>query len=228
MVTIRRSLFDLETQHERAYNHYKDEIKLIRSELAAIRQSGTAPVSLGIPARSPRQLGTSVPPPNTPSMASTSQVLRHCAPERDVLDRELRDRRREILERDLDRVGDQRDMKRHKTQRDYSGLYLVLSPTSILTFFFFQVPQLSPRGSSSDAPIKTLEMCRLPPNSAGSSSSSQPGTHFSPATSMADELKRHHVPSGYLKDGGDWCAVYNPQVKKALDINLVHTFFHAT
>lgn len=45
---------------------------------------------------------------------------------------------------------------------------------------------------------------------------------------MAEELKVQHLPSEYVKDGGDWSAVYNPQVKKALDINLVHTFVHAT
>jgi general transcriptional corepressor TUP1 len=45
---------------------------------------------------------------------------------------------------------------------------------------------------------------------------------------MADELKLQHLPSEYVKNGGDWCAVYNPQAKKALDINLVHTFVHTT
>jgi glucose repression regulatory protein TUP1 len=45
---------------------------------------------------------------------------------------------------------------------------------------------------------------------------------------MADELKLQHLSSEYVKDGGDWCAVYNSQVRKALDINLVHTFFHAS
>ena len=45
---------------------------------------------------------------------------------------------------------------------------------------------------------------------------------------MADELKLQHPSSEYVKDGGDWCAVYNSQVRKALDINLVHTFLHAS
>ena len=54
--SIRRSLFDLEAQHERAHSHYEEEIKRIRSELLAVRQSGTVPVLHGIPGRSPRQL----------------------------------------------------------------------------------------------------------------------------------------------------------------------------
>ena len=69
---------------------------------------------------------------------------------------------------------------------------------------------------------------RPPPNSASTSSSSQPPISYSPATTMADDLKLQHLSSEYVKDGGDWCAVYNPQVKKVLDINLVHTFVHAT
>lgn len=125
MGTIRRSLFDLEAQHERAHTHYEDEIKRIRSELLAVRQSGTAPVSLGIPGRSPRQLGAAVSFPNTPAMSeaqvSNSQLLRHRALERDLPDRELWDRSRDPVERDLDRVGDQHDVKRQKTRRNMTG-----------------------------------------------------------------------------------------------------------
>ena len=127
--TIRRSLFDLEAQHERAHNHYEDEIKRIRSELLATRQSGTAPVSLGIPGRSPRQIGAlSVPLPNTPAMSeASSQLLRHRALERDLPEHELRDRTRDAVERDLDRVGDQHDAKRLKTRRNYTGSYFMTS-----------------------------------------------------------------------------------------------------
>ena len=121
LVTIRRSLFDLEAQHERAHNHYEDEIKRIRSDLITARQSGAgaSPVVLGIPGRSPRQLGTSVPLPNTPAMSeapTSSQFHRHRDREREV------DRPKETIEREWERVGDQRDAKRHKTRRDYSGL----------------------------------------------------------------------------------------------------------
>jgi hypothetical protein len=77
--TIRRSLFDLEAQYERAHGHYEEEIKCIRSELVAVRQSGTAPVSLRIPGRSPRQLGAPLPFPNTSDAQTSSQLLRHRA-----------------------------------------------------------------------------------------------------------------------------------------------------
>jgi len=88
--------------------------------------------------------------------------------------------------------------------------------------FFFQGPQLSPRSSGSDALNNSLGF-RLPANAA------QPRINYSPSTTtMADELKLQHPSSEYVKDGGDWSAVYNSQVRKALDINLVHTFVHAS
>ncbi|KAF8813119.1 WD40 repeat-like protein [Phlegmacium glaucopus] len=218
LVSIRRSLFELETQHERANNHYEEEIKRLRSDLVAVRQSGPTPVpTLGIPGRSPRPSG---PLLSTPIMAEVTQssntIPRDRAPndrELDMPEREVREKSKDTAERDLDRVIDQRDAKRHKTRRDYSG------------------PHHSPRdlGSQSSSSFNnSLGLYRLPPNSASSSSSQPPPINFSPATTMADELKLQHLSSEYVKDGGDWCAVYNPQVKKALDINLVHTFVHTT
>lgn len=126
LVTIRRSLFDLEAQHERANTLYEDELKRVRSELVAVRQSGVTPVPLGIPGPSPRPLGASAPLLNTPAMSdpqSGSAILRHR--ERDMPEREVRDRptKDATVERDLDRVADQRDAKRHKTRRDYSGSF---------------------------------------------------------------------------------------------------------
>jgi glucose repression regulatory protein TUP1 len=135
--TVRRSLFDLEAQHERAHNYYEDEIKRIRSELLATRQSGAVPVSLGIPGRSPRQLGAlPVPLPNTPAMTeaqSSSQLLRHRALERDVPERESRGRTRDGVEHDLDHhVADQHDVKRQKTRRNYTGSYFMTSLQMLL------------------------------------------------------------------------------------------------
>lgn len=113
---MRRSLCDLETQHERASNHYEDEIKRLRSDLVMARQSGPAPISLGIPGRSPLQLGASAA-----RSESHSGILRHR--ERDVPERDARDRPKDVAERDLDRAVDQRDAKRHKARRDYSGSF---------------------------------------------------------------------------------------------------------
>lgn len=123
LVSIKRSLFDLEAQQERSSNHYEDEIKRLRAELVAARQYGPTPVLPGIPGRSPRPLGSAVPLLNTPAQ-SNSVILRDRAPndrERDMPEREVRDKTKDTAERDVDRIIDQRDAKRHKTRRDYPG-----------------------------------------------------------------------------------------------------------
>ena len=43
-----------------------------------------------------------------------------------------------------------------------------------------------------------------------------------------EELTLHSVPPEYRKEGPDWYAVFNPKVKKVLDVNLMHNFVHAT
>jgi len=43
-----------------------------------------------------------------------------------------------------------------------------------------------------------------------------------------EELTLHSVPAEYRKEGPDWHAVFNPKVKKVLDVNLIHNFVHAT
>ena len=55
------------------------------------------------------------------AQVSNSQLLRHRALERDLPERELWDRPRDPVERDLDRVGDQHDVKRQKTRRNMTG-----------------------------------------------------------------------------------------------------------
>jgi glucose repression regulatory protein TUP1 len=46
--------------------------------------------------------------------------------------------------------------------------------------------------------------------------------------SLPEELTLQSVPPEFRKEGPEWCAVFNPKVKKVLDLNLVHTFVHAT
>jgi glucose repression regulatory protein TUP1 len=35
-----------------------------------------------------------------------------------------------------------------------------------------------------------------------------------------------NIPKGLKIKGGDWFAVFNPKVKRVLNINLVHTLYH--
>ncbi|KIL60563.1 hypothetical protein M378DRAFT_83569, partial [Amanita muscaria Koide BX008] len=41
-----------------------------------------------------------------------------------------------------------------------------------------------------------------------------------------DELDIHNVPPEYKREGTDWCAVFNPKVKRVLDVQLVHNLVH--
>ena len=43
---------------------------------------------------------------------------------------------------------------------------------------------------------------------------------------VVEGLTLQPVPSEYRKEGRDWFVSYNPEVKKTLDISLVHTFVH--
>lgn len=41
-----------------------------------------------------------------------------------------------------------------------------------------------------------------------------------------DDLDPHNVPPELKKEGSDWFAVFNPNVKRVLDVSLVHTLMH--
>ena len=41
-----------------------------------------------------------------------------------------------------------------------------------------------------------------------------------------DDLDPHSVPPELKKEGSDWFAVFNPKVKRVLDVTLVHTLMH--
>jgi glucose repression regulatory protein TUP1 len=41
-----------------------------------------------------------------------------------------------------------------------------------------------------------------------------------------DDLDPHNVPPELKKEGSDWFAVFNPKVKRVLDVSLVHTLMH--
>lgn len=41
-----------------------------------------------------------------------------------------------------------------------------------------------------------------------------------------DDLDPHNVPAELKKEGADWFAVFNPKVKRVLDVNLLHTLIH--
>lgn len=46
------------------------------------------------------------------------------------------------------------------------------------------------------------------------------------STSFPDDLDIHSVPPEFRKEGSDWLALFNPKVKRVLDVNLMHTLAH--
>ncbi|KAJ8592643.1 chromatin associated protein [Rhizopogon salebrosus TDB-379] len=43
---------------------------------------------------------------------------------------------------------------------------------------------------------------------------------------MADELDSTTVPADYVKEGGDWLAIFNPRVPRQMDVQLVARYVH--
>jgi hypothetical protein len=46
------------------------------------------------------------------------------------------------------------------------------------------------------------------------------------ATNFPEDVDIHNIPSEFKKEGSDWFAIFNPKVKRVLDVNLVHTLMH--
>ena len=46
------------------------------------------------------------------------------------------------------------------------------------------------------------------------------------STSFPDDLDIHSVPPELKKEGSDWFAIFNPKVKRVLDVSLLHTLMH--
>ncbi|CAA7268253.1 unnamed protein product [Cyclocybe aegerita] len=127
-------------------------------------------------------------------------------------------------DRDTDRLSDRRDPKRHKARGEPLDSY----PSPI-----GHHPGLGP----SVKPLASQQQQQQPAFSNPSGIhrvASGPSAHALPPMNAnapgpdIDELSIHTVPPEFKKEGNDWCAVYNPKVKKALDVNLLHTFNHSS
>ncbi|KAF8875069.1 WD40-repeat-containing domain protein [Infundibulicybe gibba] len=164
--------------------------------------------------------------------------------ERDTRDREReqRERERDNRERDRerDRPIDQRDPKRLKAERIKTGdpFSPSLGPGS--------ATKLPPPSSSSTAnpgvlPPPQSQSSGHPSHTSGPGTSSGPSMSDSQPPSMSgtlvpisagssggfpDDLDPHNVPPELKKEGSDWFAIFNPKVKRVLDVSLVHTLMH--
>ncbi|KIM37228.1 hypothetical protein M413DRAFT_77348, partial [Hebeloma cylindrosporum] len=218
LTSVRRSLFDLEAKYGRVRQQYEEEVTLMRAELLAIREqrsSGNSNVSIGIPGlRNSSHPKSSDPSSNFSSLSDQQQSQQGRSFTRDrpasALDRDHASER----EVDTERIADPRDPKRHKARRDLSGISFPPRPDS-------PVPPPSSFNNS-----HTLGLHRFHQNGTPGpgGSSALPPMKMPPP----EELTLHNVPPEYRKEGQDWCAVFNPKVKKVLDVNLMHHFVHAT
>ncbi|KAL4067061.1 WD40-repeat-containing domain protein [Scleroderma yunnanense] len=252
---IRQSLYELESQHGKIRQQYEEELSRLRVELHAARQ-GLPPGAPPHPTVGPGTIGPSgppappsgvpgVPPPSGPSSYNEPYYPRDRDRDRDRerdKDRERLDRDRERDQRDRDRerpqVESSRDPKRIKTERikgdrpdPYSpslgsGPTAKLPPPGPPTF---QGPGLPPPPS---AHTPYAPGPGNPPLSGAVEPSSSASSSIAPVSSapnggqFPDGLDLHNVPPDLKKEGSDWFAVFNPKVKRVLDVALVHTLMH--
>jgi general transcriptional corepressor TUP1 len=45
-------------------------------------------------------------------------------------------------------------------------------------------------------------------------------------SSSFEEFNIHNILPEFKKEGNDWFAIFNPKVKRVLDVTLVHTLMH--
>ena len=125
VTTIRRSLYDLETQQGKVRQHYEDEISRLRAEIATLHQNMADPHTIsppGIPGLSPPRSSNGHPLSGSTTMLDpflrererdrgrTKERGHSPDGERD------QERHREFDRREVDRVLDQRNPKRRKSE----------------------------------------------------------------------------------------------------------------
>lgn len=223
---IRQSLLELENKHLQVKMQHEEEIKRLRAELHAARQGNLAappipnstvgPGTLG-PAPIPGGIGGPSPYANDPYYARDRDRDRPAERERDVRDRE---RDRERVERESARerpMVDQRDAKRTKLE----------PPTG---------PGMTPKMQQPPPNVGPgLHPVSSQPPTFQSAQSHNVSTAPEPVSAVVvpvshnngfEDLDPANVPQELKKEGSDWFAVFNPKVKRALDVNLVHTLMH--
>ena len=94
-----------------------------------------------------------------------------------------------------------------------------------------------------DNPNASNSLGLIPLNTSGPSSSSGippgPGSALGPvglslagtatpsaSSSFPEEFNVHNILPEFKKEGNDWFAIFNPKVKRVLDVTLVHTLMH--
>ncbi|KAH9478774.1 Transcriptional repressor rco-1 [Psilocybe cubensis] len=240
--TIRKSLFDLEEEHTRIRQQYEEELHRLRSETVAIQSAAAAPPphqSTPAPGFSGRPRGPGVSEAS-PRLTSTSQhetyyqldkrpMSRGLPPpgERTPMEQHTKLSRARSSERDQP-DSDQRESKRRKARRE-NQLDMYPPPMG---------PQSYHSSSSAPSGVKpqsssyndSIGYYRFPGQEGqpGPSTSALPPINPNPPNPVFNSLNPDTLPPEFKRFGSDWFALYNPKVRKTLDVNLVHTFSHDT
>ncbi|KAG6857060.1 hypothetical protein H0H87_010025 [Tephrocybe sp. NHM501043] len=208
---IRRSLYDVEVQQGKVRQHYEDELRRLRLEVSALRQATTPQ---GIPGFQPVSVAGLPPPPRAQGSITDASASRDkMSAEGPPIDPEMRQKPRDV--RDNDRIPDMREPKRPKAERETTPAHDLeaLPPPHAL----YPSSAAGPSSLRTHGRSPSDYQVTLPP------------INTSPQTmTFPDELSLTSVPPEYRKEGSDWFAVFNPRVKRSLDISLVHNLLHAS
>ena len=92
-------------------------------------------------------------------------------------------------------------------------------------------PPLPPSNYGRDAPHRDArDRERAGPGEGGLPQADSPGAAAAAAGNVSlaslSDMDPDEIPKDLKKEGPDWLAIFNPKVKRTLDVNLVHTFLH--
>ncbi|KAF9051756.1 WD40-repeat-containing domain protein [Panaeolus papilionaceus] len=251
---IRRTLFELESQHSEIKQQYEDELVRLRSELNSIRHAHNERSSTGSGASSvsgrmvsssgPVDVGNRMSPVTSASMGapaamrpSPDQQQRQTSHGALSVPRDLADSDRD---RDAERArGREGEWER---ERDRDGRIRLDREREVMG--------RATRSKSLRDDIDERENDRIKDGRDAKRVKlrrdyQSPGTgpdylphsaehrHVPPmtmspssSTNTLEELSFQSVPPEFRKEGPDWFALYNPRTRKALDVTLIHAFMH--
>ncbi|KAJ7641244.1 chromatin associated protein [Roridomyces roridus] len=202
---IRQAVQLLEAQHAKVRQQYEYELRMLRNEA---RQNQSQSQSQSHSQARPTSAMTTL---NSPSIfhGGNAPPTQHSP----VLDpHHARDQRDQRDTRDLQRArfldqGNSSNPKRIKLDQPESNRLPLIGPGS------------SPASRRAPTPLPAVS---LPPPPAAPTQQAYIMNDF---LANLDPLNVH---PDLKKEGNDWFVMYNPKVKRTLDVSLIHTFAHET
>ncbi|KAJ7161968.1 chromatin associated protein [Mycena crocata] len=240
---IRQALHDLEAQHTKVRQQYEYELRMLRSEAHSSRQAHTRPPStpstvLGSPSIFMGGSATHSPAldPHHGAASRERDVQRARFLEQGTSSKRIKLDQPESNRLPLIGPGSSPSLRRAPTPAGPPpGLSSsqTLPPITSSQALSLSAQTLPPINSHSQA----LSSSHSSHSQALSSSHSQALTSSSHAPAPAqhvymndflNNLEVGTIHPDWKKEGSDWFVIYNPKVKRSLDVSLIHTFIHET